>query len=81
MPFTACTRKIGVVVSGEICGKFVEIRLRNSTGDAQDFFPHWARLPCLEGEALFRPRLRALVRTVDRVLMMGGIIAGIGFVV
>lgn len=35
----------------------------------------------LREEALFRPRLGVLVRTEDRVLMMSGIIAGIGFVV
>lgn len=32
-------------------------------------------------EEPFRPRLGALVRTVDRVLMMGGIIAGNIYVV
>ena len=35
----------------------------------------------LREEVLFLPRLGTLVRTVDRVLMMGGIITGIGFVV
>jgi hypothetical protein len=35
----------------------------------------------LREEEPFRPRLGALGRTVDLVLMMGGIIAGIGFVV
>jgi hypothetical protein len=41
------------MVSSEICGKFVEVGLRNSPGDAQDFFPHRARLPCLEGGGTF----------------------------
>jgi hypothetical protein len=41
------------MVSSEICGKFVEVGLRNSPGDAQDFFPHGARLPCLEGGGTF----------------------------
>jgi hypothetical protein len=35
----------------------------------------------LREEAFFRPRLGTLVRTVDRVLMMGGIIAGNIYVV
>jgi hypothetical protein len=43
------------MVSGEICGQFVEVRLRNSPGDAQDFFPHGAKLPCLEGGGTFSP--------------------------
>ena len=41
------------MVSCEICGQFVEVRFRNSPGDAQDFFPHRARLPCLEGGGIF----------------------------
>ena len=35
----------------------------------------------LREEALFRPRLGALVRAVDRELMMAAIIAGNGLVV
>jgi hypothetical protein len=46
------------MVSGEICGQFVEVRLRNSSGDAQDFFPHRARLPCLEGGGTFSTTFR-----------------------
>jgi hypothetical protein len=43
------------MVSGEICGQFMEVRFRNSPGDAQDFFPHRARLSFLEGGGAFSP--------------------------
>ncbi len=43
------------MVSGEISGQFMEVRLRNGPGDAQDFLPYRARLLCLDGGGTFSP--------------------------
>jgi len=69
------------MVSCEIGGQFVEVRFRNRPGDAQDFFPHRARLPCLERGGTFATTFGGSRAHSGSWAHDGAIIAGNGLIV